>query len=107
VGACLGSHEKPQAKKISEFTEGNGMDAEKTVRQSEAARQVGIPDSSFRDLVASGFFHDDCIQKLPNGGIRIRLKQIAKHHPGMLTSKQLKVFTQFARITGLPQSSEK
>ena len=83
------------------------MDAEKTVRQSEAARQVGIPDSSFRKMVKSGWFHKDCIQELPNGTIRIRMKQMAKRHPGLFTINQRKVFAPSAQITGLPQSSEK
>jgi len=83
------------------------MDAEKTVTQAEAARQTGIPDSSFRKLVKCGWFHIDCIQELPNGTIRIRMKQIAKRYPTMFTANQRKVFAPSAQITGLPQSSEK
>ena len=103
------------------------MDAEKTVRQSEAARLfvqlvrngyfkesclrvseavrfVNTPDSTFRDMIKNKQIEEECIQRLPNGTIRIRMHELARLHSGMFSSRQLKLFPPLPPFAGLPEN---
>ena len=77
---------------------------ELTLNVTDAAKRIGIPRSTFDRDVKGGLLHEDCVLVRPGGELRIRMKELAKHHPGLFTAAQIKTITISTTVTTVTEN---